>query len=63
MDSRKILVASTVNVVKDAIKLMESTDDGKGAIKMDEKTKAELAANLLTVMVSERGAQVTVPLS
>jgi regulator of protease activity HflC (stomatin/prohibitin superfamily) len=63
MDSRKILVASTVNVVKDAIKLMESTTNGQVAIKMDEKTKAELAANLLTVMVSERGAQVTMPLT
>lgn len=63
MDSRKILVASTVTVVKDAIKLMESTAEGKEAIKMDDKTKAGLAANLLTVMVGERGAQVTMPLS
>ncbi|MDT8925098.1 SPFH domain-containing protein [Pseudomonas taiwanensis] len=63
MDSRKILVASTVTVVKDAIKSMESTTNGQESIKMDEKTKAELAANLLTVMVSERGAQVTLPLS
>lgn len=63
MDSRKILVASTVSTVKDAIKAMEDNSETQPAIKMDEKTKAMLAANLLIVMVGERGAQVTIPLS
>jgi hypothetical protein len=62
MDARKILVTSTVTVVKDAIKAMESTEDGHACIKLDENQKAELASNLLTVLVSERGAQVTLPL-
>jgi regulator of protease activity HflC (stomatin/prohibitin superfamily) len=62
MDARKMLVKLTVTVVKDAIKAMESTDEGQAAIKFDEKSKAELASNLLTVLVSERGAQVTLPL-
>lgn len=62
MDARKMMVKSTVGVVKDAIKAMESTEEGQAAINMDETTKSKLAANLLTVMVSERGAQVTLPL-
>lgn len=62
MDARKILVTSTVTVVKDAIKAMESAEDGHACIKLDENQKAELASNLLTVLVSERGAQVTLPL-
>lgn len=63
MDARKMLVKSTVTVVKDAIKALESTEDSEVRISLDDKMKAELAANLLTVMVSERGAQVTLPLS
>jgi regulator of protease activity HflC (stomatin/prohibitin superfamily) len=60
MDARKMLVASAVSVVKDALKAMEA--EKGGAIKLDSKDKAELASNLLTVLVSERGAQVTLPL-
>lgn len=62
MDARKILVQSTVAVVKDAIKEMESIENGKVHITLDVKSRAALASNLLTVLVSERGAQVTLPL-
>lgn len=62
VDARKTMVAGAVGVVKEAIQAMEETKDGQPGVKMDEKQKAQLACNLLTVMVGERGAQVTMPL-
>lgn len=63
VDARKTMVDGAVGVVKEAISAMEKAEEGKPAIPMTAEQKAQLAANLLTVMVGERGAQVTVPLS
>lgn len=63
MDARQMLVTGAVTVVRDAIKLMEKHDEGAPAVKMSAEQKGQLASNLLTVLVSDRGAQVTIPLS
>lgn len=62
VDARKTMVAGAVGVVREAIKAMEDASEGQAGVSMDEKQKAQLACNLLTVMVSERGAQVTMPI-
>lgn len=63
VDARKTMVDGAVGAVKEAISAMEKVEEGRAAIAMSDSQKAQLAANLLTVMVGERGAQVTVPLS
>ncbi|MBD8088834.1 SPFH domain-containing protein [Pseudomonas fluorescens] len=63
MDARKMLVTGAVTVVRDAIEQMEKSDDKSPKVPMTPEQKGQLASNLLTVLVSERGAQVTIPLS
>ncbi|AXH59897.1 SPFH domain-containing protein [Pseudomonas amygdali] len=63
MDARQMLVKGAVTVVQDAIAQMEKGEGDKQKVTMSEAQKGQLASNLLTVLVSERGAQVTIPLS
>lgn len=63
MDARKMLVRGAVTTVQDAIAQLEKAEGGHQKVEMSATQKGQLASNLLTVLVSERGAQVTIPLS
>lgn len=64
MDARKMLLEASVSLVKEAIVAFEKVNPEKNdQVKFSDTQRAELASNLLTVMISEKGVMPTIALS
>jgi regulator of protease activity HflC (stomatin/prohibitin superfamily) len=64
MDARKILLEASVTLVKEAIIAFEKgTPDKQDVVTFSMNQRAELASNLLTVMISEKGVTPTIALN
>lgn len=63
MDARKMLLEASVSLVKEAIVAFEKgSPDNKDVVTFSMNQRAELASNLLTVMISEKGVTPTIAL-